>query len=47
VTETAASTFGSRVAGRGASRPRALLTSLLAGAAVTVVTYRWLRAPAD
>ena len=41
--ESTAATVGRRVGGRSASRPRALLTSLMAGAAVSFLTYRWLR----
>jgi hypothetical protein len=42
-TDAAATTVGRRIGGRAASRPRALLTSLMAGAVVTVLAYRWLR----
>jgi hypothetical protein len=43
MTTAGATTVGERIAGRQASRPRALLTSMLAGALVTTIAYRWLR----
>ena len=43
MTTAGASAAGERLAGKQASRPRAVLTSLLAGALVTTIAYRWLR----
>jgi hypothetical protein len=43
MTATTAETFGARVAGARASRPKALLVSLVAGGAVSIAAYRWLR----
>lgn len=43
MTTAGASAVGERLAGQQASRPRALLTSILAGVVVTAITYRWLR----
>jgi hypothetical protein len=43
MTATTAETLGARLAGGRASRPKALLTSLVAGSVVAVVTYRFLR----
>ena len=40
---TTAATLGARIAGARASRPKALIASLVAGSAVSIVTYRFLR----
>ena len=44
MTATSAKTIGARLGGARASRPKALLVSFVAGAAVSIATYRWLRA---
>jgi len=47
MTATGTSTITQRLMGRQASRPRALITSVLAGALVTAMSYRWLRSGDD
>lgn len=43
----AAESVGERLAGERQSRASALMTSLVAGAVVTAMMYRWLRSPSD
>jgi len=47
MTTHAAESVGERLAGQRQSRTAALMTSLVAGAVVTAVMYRWLRSPSD
>jgi len=47
MTATGTEAVAQRLTGRQASRPRALFTSMLAGAVVSVLTYRWLRSGDD
>lgn len=43
MTAMGTTTIARRLAGRQASRPRALITSVVAGVGVGVLAYRWLR----
>jgi hypothetical protein len=43
MTASTTETLAARVAGARASRPKALFAALMAGGAVSIATYRWLR----
>lgn len=47
MTTHAAESVGERLAGQRQSRTAALMTSLVAGAVVTAMMYRWLRSPSE
>lgn len=47
MTTHAAESVGERLAGNKQSRASALMTSLVAGAVVTAMMYRWLRSPSE
>ncbi len=45
MTSQASETVGDRLRGERPGRAKALLASVVAGTAVAVLTYRWLRGP--